>query len=61
MSDKSLALWPTSGPFRWLPRQGKPTCIGECLAQRVIKGLAWLPVYTAVVVTLCLLVLVLTR
>ena len=59
--SKALSLTPSSGHFRWLPRHGKPTCLGECLVQRFVKGFAWLPVYTAVVVTLCLLVLVWTR
>ena len=45
-------------PFRWLPRQGEPSCIGEWLSQRAITALAWLPFYTALVATLALLVLI---
>lgn len=35
----------------WLPRQGKAKSTGESLSQAVIKIIAWLPVYTAIVVT----------
>jgi hypothetical protein len=56
-----LNLTPTHDEsFRWLPRHGEPSCIGEWVTQRMIQVLAYLPVYTAVVVTLCLIVLVLT-
>lgn len=54
-----LARRPVCGqPFRWLPRHGQPMCTGELIAQTVVKALAWLPLYTAIIVTLCLLVLV---
>ena len=46
-------------PFRWLPRHGKPIRRLECLMQTTIKVVAFLPVYTAIVVTLMLLLLVL--
>lgn len=44
-------------PFRWLPRQGDPMCIGEWISQGLIKIVAYLPIYTAIVATLVLLVL----
>ena len=43
-------------PFRWLPRHGEPSCYLELTSQRVIKALALLPIYTAVIVTIVLLV-----
>lgn len=46
----------TNQPFRWLPRQGEPSCVVEWISQTVIKIIAYLPVYTAIVVTLVLLV-----
>lgn len=46
----------TSQPFRWLPRQGKPLSIAEWISQTMIKVIAYLPIYTAIVVTLVLLV-----
>jgi hypothetical protein len=56
-----LNLTPTHAEsFRWLPRQGEPSCIGEWFTQCFIRVVAFLPVYTAIVVTLCLVVLVLT-
>lgn len=52
-----LAWWPAEGePFRWLPRHGEPLCIGELVAQKIVKTVAWLPVYVAIVVTLVLIV-----
>lgn len=54
-----LNLTPTQRPIRWLPRYGDPTCLLEWVAQRTITALAYLPVYTAIVATLCLVVLVL--
>lgn len=40
----------------WLPRAGKPVCVWDWLSQKVIKTIAFLPVYTAVVatITMCL-------
>lgn len=40
----------------WLPRDGDPLSYLEWVSQSVIKFIAWLPVYTAIVVTLVLLV-----
>lgn len=45
-------------PFRWLPRHGAPLCIAEWFSQSVIKFVAYLPVYTALVVTITLLVVI---
>lgn len=55
----ALTLTPDGDePFRWLPRHGQPSCIGEWVTQHAIKAAAWAPLYTAVVVTLTLLVFV---
>lgn len=43
-------------PFRWLPRHGDPSCVVEWFSQRSIKALAYLPVYTAIIVTIVLIV-----
>jgi hypothetical protein len=57
--EASLTLLPAHDePFRWLPRHGEPSCIGEWLSQQAVRGIAYLPVYTAIVTTLVLLVLV---
>ena len=54
-----MNLHPAHGqPFRWLPRHGEPSCIGEWLTQRGITVIAYLPVYTALVATLVLIVAV---
>lgn len=45
-------------PFRWLPRQGRAVTIAEWIIQGVVKLFAWLPVYTAVVVTATLLLVI---
>jgi hypothetical protein len=45
------------GRMRWLPRHGEPDCILEWFTQQGIKALAWTPLYTALVATLVLLVL----
>jgi hypothetical protein len=51
----ALTLTPAHNqPFRWLPRHGQPSCIGERATQTAIRCLAWAPLYTAVVVTLML-------
>jgi hypothetical protein len=42
-------------PYNWLPRQGVPLNNYERFSQTAIKVIAWLPVYTAIVVTLVLL------
>jgi hypothetical protein len=57
--DISLTLLPAEGqPFRWLPRHGQPSCIGEWMAQRMVTATAWAPIYIAIVTTLTLLVVV---
>lgn len=35
-------------PFRWLPRHGEPSCIGEWLTQKTLKGLSWFPIYATI-------------
>ena len=45
-------------PFRWLPRHGSPLCVGEWFTQHIVKTIAFWPVYTAIVATLCLLLLI---
>lgn len=45
-----------NAPFRWLPRYGEPWCIAEWIVQKVIKWVAYAPIYTAIIVTLVLLV-----
>lgn len=37
---------------RWLPRQGEPLCLAELVSQSLIKAIAYLPIYTAIVATL---------
>lgn len=57
--DPSIRLkWAPSihAPLRWLPRHGEPFCMVEWMSQKVISSLAFLPVYTAIIVTLVLLV-----
>ncbi len=55
--EVSLTLLPAEDrPFRWLPKHGQPYCIGEWLTQHVYE--ARLEVYTAIIVTLVLLVLI---
>lgn len=41
----------------WLPRQGKASSIEEVIVQTAIKVFAWLPIYTAIVVTATLLLI----
>ena len=48
-------------PFRWLPRHGEPSCVAEWIMHQLIKGLSWLPVYTAIIVTVTLIVVWVTR
>jgi hypothetical protein len=53
----SLTLTPAEGqPFRWLPRHGQPSCIGEWATQHTVRFLAWLPVYIGLIVTLILVI-----
>ena len=54
--DVSLTFLPDHDePFRWLPKHGAPLCIGEWFTQHVVKAIAYLPVYTAIIVTLTLI------
>lgn len=41
--------------YNWLPRQGAPLSNAEKLVQNAVKVCAFLPVYTAIVVTIVLL------
>ncbi len=43
------------------PRQGPPTCALESIVQALVRALARVDVYTAVVVTLTLVVVVWTQ
>jgi hypothetical protein len=43
---------------RWFPRYGDPVTSMEKFVHSLVKTVAWLPVYTAIVVTLTLLVLI---
>lgn len=45
-------------PLRLLPRQGEPYSVYEWVTQKFIKFIAYLPIYTAIVVTLVLYVLI---
>lgn len=54
-----MTLTTASGEsFRWLPRHGQPSCVGEWISQVLVRCLAWAPLYTAVVVTAMALVYV---
>ncbi len=56
----SLTLTPAHDePFRWLPKHGEPSCIGEWASQHFIKTMAWWPVYTGTVSTLILIIIIL--
>jgi hypothetical protein len=52
-----VTLVPVGRPLRWLPRHGEPDALLEHVMQAIVRTCAYLPVYTAIVVTLCLLVL----
>lgn len=56
-----LTLTPHGEPFRWLPRHGDPYCVVEWVSQQTVRALAHLPVYTAIIATLTLVVVLLTR
>lgn len=58
---KERLAWHPFQPIRWLPRHGQPGCLLEWFSQRVIVLSAYLPIYTAVVVTLTLAVVLWTR
>lgn len=45
-----------NNPFRWLPRHGPPYTVAELLVQKIVRLLAYLPIYTAFVVTMVLLI-----
>lgn len=54
-----LTLRPAQGqPFRWLPKHGEPLCIGEWASQHIVRFFAFLPVYSAIVGTIILIVIV---
>lgn len=56
-----LRRTPVDAPFRWLPRHGDPSCVIEWVSQNMIRSVAFLPIYTAIVVTITLVVDVVTR
>lgn len=41
--------------IRWLPRQGRPVRSIEWVSQTIIKVIAFLPIYVAIIVTILLL------
>lgn len=45
----------------WLPRHGQPSSRVEQVSQNVIRFVAYLPIYTAIIATLTLVVVVVTR
>ena len=49
------------GMSHWLPKNGAPISTGDRIMQALVRLLAFLPVYIAVVVTLTLVVVVLWR
>lgn len=42
-------------PLRLLPRHGEPFCLLEWVTQKTVKVVAYLPIYTAIIVTIVLL------
>jgi len=44
--------------MNWLPRQGDPTNWCDTCVQMLIKAISFLPIYTALIVTLTLLVVI---
>ena len=57
--DVNLTFLPAHDqPMRWLPKHGKPLCIGEWLSQNFIKSIAWWPVYVGIVTTVTLLIII---
>jgi hypothetical protein len=57
-SEVCLPWWPNHDkPYHWLPKQGKAMSVVEYISQAIVKSIAWLPVYIAIVVTLTLAVL----
>ena len=45
-------------PFHWLPCQGEADSTLERIIQGGIKLIAWLPVYTALIATITLLLII---
>jgi len=59
LPSEGLSLLPTQpGRLKLLPRHGEPSCILEWGVQWLVKALAWAPLYTAVVVTLTLALII---
>lgn len=57
----NLTFTPASGePFRWLPRHGEPSCVGEWLTQHIVKWVAEPKHYIAITVTVTLVVQLVT-
>lgn len=55
---KVVLTWtPGEPPFRWLPRHGEPSCVLEFISQQLMRFAAYLPVYTAAVSTLTLVII----
>lgn len=48
-------------PIRWLPRHGEPYCVLEWISQMLVRAVAFLPVYTAIIATLTLLLIWVTH
>ena len=54
-----LHLSPDQGePFRFLPKHGDPYCIGEWASQHFVKTIAYWPIYSSIVSTLILVIIV---
>jgi hypothetical protein len=49
--------WSMTGnsSFHWLPSQGKPASVLEWVLQKLIKLIAWFPIYIVLVLTILLL------
>lgn len=45
-----------SGSYRWLPSQGRAMSVIEHISQRIVKILAWFPIYIGLVGILTLVV-----
>lgn len=59
VSDRKERLaWHPTMPIRWLPRHGQPGCFVEVLSQAIVRGAAWLPLYTALIATLTLIAVI---
>lgn len=42
----------------WLPKQGKPMHLIDSVCQSLLRAMAYLPVYTAVIVTITMLLVI---